>query len=180
MKTSEHLCDALQSLLAPGFDASKNDAIGHCETTFKLLKSWGNSPEVCVAGLFKSVYSYAFTCHDPKPENRQRVQGLIGTEAERLVYLYTVVDRRLLIDSLASRRAPQLRDAYLHQDIDITSTEQAALMEIHWASLFDSLISPQTAETERFRQFSHLYRTAHLVSEGANRAFRIMYFSQLQ
>jgi hypothetical protein len=180
MKTSEHLFDALQSLLVPGFDASKHESIAHCKATFELLKSWNNDANVCAAGLFQSVYTYAFTCHEPNRDNRQRVQGLIGIDAERLVYLYTVLDRRLLVDSLACRRPPQLRDAYLHQDLEITSVEQASLMEIHWASLFETLGQPKTAETERFRQFSQLYRTAHLVSEGANKAFRTMYFSHPQ
>ena len=68
----------------------------HLKGTYELLRSWGVAEEVCVAGLFHSVYGtrvFRHRCLEPTARNRGLVAYMIGERAERLVYLFCVADR---------------------------------------------------------------------------------------
>lgn len=63
--------------------------LDHCVLVRKILAQLGMPPHVCRAGLFHSVYGSELFPEAIVPmTHRCRVAGLIGEEAERLVYLY--------------------------------------------------------------------------------------------
>ena len=63
----------------------------HLVGTWKLLKGWGCSREICNAGLFHSIYGTQVYLPSTIPiKNRKVVQDLIGKSAENLVYLFHI------------------------------------------------------------------------------------------
>ena len=63
----------------------------HLIGTWKLLKEWGCSRDICNAGLFHSIYGTQVYLPSTIPiKNRKVVQNLIGEKAENLVYLFHI------------------------------------------------------------------------------------------
>jgi hypothetical protein len=61
----------------------------HLVGTHALLEWWGNSDDVCAAGLFHSIYGTNHFQRRPWPiHDRATIRGLIGNTAELLVYLF--------------------------------------------------------------------------------------------
>lgn len=76
----------------------------HLVGTHDLLEQWGYGEDLCLAGLFHSVYgTKTFKSVTLEATKRQRLRLLIGGYAESLVYVFCMSDRRkLLIDNQAS------------------------------------------------------------------------------
>jgi hypothetical protein len=82
--------------------AAKTDRINHSGKTLfdhlvgthNLLEWWGNSADVCTAGLFHSIYGTNHFKRRPWPiDDRAAIRDLIGNTAELLVYLFATSDR---------------------------------------------------------------------------------------
>jgi len=73
----------------------------HLVGTHDLLLEWGALRHVRLAGLFHSIYGTVYfkpQCLQPTLKNRELVSELIGEKAERLAYIFCVVDRRDILD----------------------------------------------------------------------------------
>lgn len=70
----------------------------HLAGTFKILDAWGCAEYLKGAGLFHSVYGTTFYESDlTRIPTRSEVAGLIGTRAEKLVYVFCRADRETLL-----------------------------------------------------------------------------------
>jgi len=66
----------------------------HLLGTYELLIEWDAPTNLCIAGLFHSIYgTMSFKSNILTLEVRGELQKLIGKEAEKLVYLYCIMDR---------------------------------------------------------------------------------------
>lgn len=88
------LDERLHALGAAAFAHMNGTLEQHLHGTERLLRQWGNRDGVCVAGLFHTIYGTdgidgCLTSIDARDE----VAGMIGREAEALVYLYGSCDR---------------------------------------------------------------------------------------
>jgi hypothetical protein len=84
----------LEARGAAAHSHSLSNLMAHLIGTRRWLASWGAGVDLCAAGLFHSMYgteSYAVATIDPAL--RTLVQGVIGREAERLVYIFSVMSR---------------------------------------------------------------------------------------
>lgn len=65
----------------------------HLKGTYEILASQGSSEDICLAGLFHSVYGTSYfkhTCLDASNEkHRALVRELIGERAEHLAYMFS-------------------------------------------------------------------------------------------
>jgi hypothetical protein len=78
---------------------SGREFFAHLKGVHDLLRDWGNSEHVCVAGLFHSIYGTQYFKHRCLPLNRRaELAALIGVEAECLVYEFCTCDRARLRD----------------------------------------------------------------------------------
>jgi hypothetical protein len=69
----------------------------HLRGVHVLLRRWGLREPLCAAGLFHSVYGTELFDHSVLgAADRNRVRALIGSEAESLVWIWHVVERRTL------------------------------------------------------------------------------------
>ncbi len=85
----------LEQLGAHVTSHSRRTLLDHLQGTHDLLAQWGNEPEICIAGLFHSVYgTYAFNKRSADMSMRDEIRDVIGTQAERMVYLFCVTDRQ--------------------------------------------------------------------------------------
>jgi hypothetical protein len=85
----------IEFLRARGGDSvghSLSSLLEHLVETRELLEAWGASPAVCTAGLFHSVYgTESFQHVTVDGADRDTVRSIIGHDAERLVYLFSVM-----------------------------------------------------------------------------------------
>ncbi|GMQ76549.1 MAG: hypothetical protein BMS9Abin01_1829 [Gammaproteobacteria bacterium] len=118
---------------------SRRTLLEHLQGTHDLLVEWGNEPDVCVAGLFHSVYgTYAFDKRSADMSMRDEIRDVIGAQAERLVYLFCVTDRRCFYEHLGEARF-SLRDIVHDRDLDLDRNTRAALIEIEVANILDQI-----------------------------------------
>jgi hypothetical protein len=83
----EHRAIKFVKSLTEHIPHSQSNFFIHSLNTFQILKSQNRPQEVCLAGLFHSIYGTEFV--NPNVElTRETVQGYIGSEAEHLVKLF--------------------------------------------------------------------------------------------
>ncbi|MEM7010369.1 MAG: DUF6817 domain-containing protein [Verrucomicrobiota bacterium] len=74
----------------------------HLFAVYHDLKRWGYDEEICLAGLFHSVYGTDKFRRFALPlDRRDDVRDLIGERAERLAYFFCAMDRKSFDASLA-------------------------------------------------------------------------------
>ena len=92
----------MKSKNADSTDHSGGDLLGHLEATAELLRSWGNTDDVCLAGLCHAVYgTEGFQRSMVDLSQRDVLRELIGSEAEALVYFYASAERNSFCPSIA-------------------------------------------------------------------------------
>ena len=129
----------LEQLDAHVTSHSRRTLLDHLQGTHDLLVEWGNEPNICVAGLFHSIYgTYAFDKRSADMSMRHEIRDVIGMEAERLVYLFCVTDRRCFYEHLGESRF-SLRDIVHDCDLDLDQNTLAALIEIEVANILDQI-----------------------------------------
>lgn len=112
----------------------------HLAGTYDILLRWGAAPSTCVAGMFHSVYgTNAFRHRCLSGDERGTLEGFIGTDAERLVYLFSVSDRpAALIQALSyGGDAPTLVHRVTGEAIAVTRDELHELLAIECANLLE-------------------------------------------
>jgi len=87
--------EALNHFGADTIDHSTRTLSAHLIGTHNLLKSWNAPQGTYLAGLFHSIYgTQYFKNQAVQLHERTKVQKIIGQDAELLVYLFCVTDRR--------------------------------------------------------------------------------------
>lgn len=153
----------LEKLDAHVTSHSRRTLLDHLRGTHDLLVEWGNEPNICVAGLFHSIYgTYAFDKRSADMSMRDEIRDVIGVQAERLVYLFCVTDRRCFYEQLGESRF-SLRDIVHDCDLDLDRNTLAALIEIEVANILDQI--PHRSR-KKARRVAEWYAGAFARSEG--------------
>ena len=128
------------SLLAHSNGASLEN---HLLGTYRILAQWGQPPHVCAAGLVHSAYSTDIYKHSLYSlTDRAEVAQLVGPRAERLVYLFCILERSRMFESIDQAGAipPEGLRMAAFRDVDVveaTAGELADLLLLHLANLAD-------------------------------------------
>lgn len=86
--------DFLQSLGTMDVPHTGEGFFAHLVAVYRDLKSWNCDDEVCLAGLFHSIYgTEKFRLFGLSVDRRDEVIALIGEHAERVAYINCVMDR---------------------------------------------------------------------------------------
>lgn len=134
--------------------------LDHLVGTHDLLRAWGASETVCLAGLYHSIYGTRRFRHQSWPLNdRDTIRALIGDDAEALVYLFCVTDRpRAFLYSIGGA----IYDHYRQKSVPLPRAALRDLLEIEAANLLE--------------QKSHSYILGQLllmdISDAAKKAIR--------
>lgn len=102
--------DLLTEFGADANPHSGRSLLDHLIGTHDLLAKWGASEQLCVAGLFHSIYGTAYyAIKSADLSSRPRLAHALGERVEQLVYLFCVCDRQAFFDQ-ANAAAPVLQD----------------------------------------------------------------------
>jgi hypothetical protein len=92
--------------------------------------------EVCMAGLFHSIYGTAHFHHKSwSLEDRHVIRDLIGYEAEFLVYIFCVTDRPNAFYTQIGKTPIIVHDKFLDRPTKLTQQELQNLLDIEFANL---------------------------------------------
>ena len=137
----------LQEFGAFQFPHSTRHLSDHLIGTYRLLQAWETPEDVCLAGLFHSIYGTKYYQNQELHiGNREKVRQLIGVEAEFLVYLFCVTDRREFFVNLGCD-SPILRNIRDHSTCSVGQKVLTRLitMEVaNWVEIFPFIGSQLT------------------------------------
>jgi len=77
---------------------SNSTFFNHLVGTYNILRTWQQSEDLCLAGLFHSIYGTEFFKHDIVFQ-RETIKKLIGEKAENIAYQFCNIPRSSIIDS---------------------------------------------------------------------------------
>jgi hypothetical protein len=121
---------------------STRSLLDHLDGVCQLLEQWGNPPEVCIAGLFHSVYgTESYTIQSVGLERRAYIRGLIGERTEELVYLFCACDKSHFTDNFAKPGDYTVMDQFKDKEVAISNSTLEALAEISIANMLEQLPS---------------------------------------
>ena len=102
--------EAAEFLLDRGADRVEHPGgtlLAHSRRVHAMLGEWGARPELRLAGLCHAFYGTdGFGTALGDPGRRDELAGVVGAEAERLVYVYASCDRRRSYPHLTSPGGP--------------------------------------------------------------------------
>lgn len=156
--SDDNLRSSLRALGAHRIPHSRGRSLfDHLIGTAEILRRW-SAPEVVVqAASFHSVYSTdRFSTVLTEHDQRDQISGVIGTEAERLVYLFGIIDRAEFVELLTRTdlgsvwdRTIQIRNRKNENELlSITRGESIAILMIYAANLIEQSAAPDGAPTQ--------------------------------
>ena len=129
----------LESRSAERLPHVQGSLIEHLDGTYRLLKEWGNPPQICNAGLCHAVYGtdgFAVKLLEVGTE-RGELAGIIGPEAESLVYFYGSCDRQYLYARIRESQPIRFRDRFDGRVFVPDAALFASFMELTFANELD-------------------------------------------
>lgn len=127
----------LQSLGTKDVPHTGEGFFAHLVAVYRDLKKWGCSEEVCLAGLFHSIYgTEKFRLFGLPVDRRGEVIALIGEHAERVAFINCVMDRASFDELIqrggeASDGPLRVRHRDTGESIDMTPEEFHDLKTMH-------------------------------------------------
>lgn len=144
----------------------------HLIGTHDLLDQWQNSENVCLAGLFHSIYgTKTFSPAALTTESRDDVRLLIGEQAEALVFVFGMSDRKRL---LLENQSPPYRwiDHRTGEQTEICDDLLNNLVEIEIANFIEQMPFRTDKADSVIRDMQHRFKSAtSRMSAGAREAF---------
>ena len=144
----------------------------HLIGTHDLLDQWQNSKNVCLAGLFHSIYgTKTFSPAALTMESRDDVRLLIGEQAEALVFVFGMSDRKRLL--LENRSPPYCWiDHRSGVQTEISDDLLNNLVEIEVANFIEQMpFLTNKADSVICDMYHRFESTTSHMSAGAREAF---------
>ena len=131
----------------------------HLIGTHDLLDQWGNSKKVCLAGLFHSIYgTKTFLPAALTTESRDDVRLLIGDQAEALVFVFGMSDRKRLL--LENRSPPYFWiDHRTGEQTEIDEQFLNNLVEMEVANFIEQLPFRKDKKDSVFHDMRHRFES---------------------
>ncbi|MBI1181711.1 MAG: hypothetical protein GC201_14260 [Alphaproteobacteria bacterium] len=168
---------ALARLGAGGFAHINGSLEEHLIGTHARLESWGADPVLLDAALFHAAYGTDhFGDNMVSLDQRERIAGIIGEEAEALVYLYCSCDRGYTWPRIGTEDPVRFRDRFADRIVEIAAEDLRDFCELAVANENDiAARTPSFLERNR-ETFRDLFgRMEGLVSPHATADARDLY-----
>ncbi len=112
--------------------------LAHLLATEELLRSWGSSEELCLAGLCHAVYGTdGFAPYLVPSDDRGVLPALVGAGVEETVYLYASCDRSVVYPQLAGDGPVLFRDRFRQQTVIPTDAQLRDFVDLTLANELD-------------------------------------------
>jgi len=125
------------------------DGVGHTERTYlahavsvhRDLQSWNADEEVCLGGMFHSIYgTEMFQKFKLDLDRRDELRDLIGERAESLAYWNCAMDRASFDAAVLNGKSPyQFVDRITREGIELSQQEFDDLCTIHLCDWLEQL-----------------------------------------
>jgi len=120
----------LKSIGTQNVDHSDDGLLSHLEATSDLLRRWGNSDDICLAGLCHAVYGTdGFETALLDIAQRDEVKAVIGVVAEEFVYFYASCDRQFFYP-LIGQTPLRFRDRFRQTEFEPAEDMICACLEL--------------------------------------------------
>ena len=135
--------DFLDQLGTKNIEHSNRSLKDHLLGTCVLLRRWGNPEEVCIAGLFHSIYgTELFSPQAVSRSKRGQIQSVIGRKSEQLAYLFGVADRKkMLLDNVREPYKVEIAGS-VGISIPVSPEVLSGLIEIEVANTLELIRAP--------------------------------------
>ncbi len=112
----------------------------HLQRTGSILDRWGSRPALVVAGLAHATYGTdGFGLGLLPVERRADLAGLVGDEAERIVYTYASCDRKYTYPQVGGEAARRFRDRFTGAELDLHARDATDFVTLTLANELDVL-----------------------------------------
>jgi hypothetical protein len=160
--------DGVKFLESLGFNDvhhSKRTFFDHLVSTGSLLREWGCPEPVYLSGLFHAIYeTESFRFENARALTREAVRKVIGSDAEKIVWLYGIATGKSLWSQLALLSAPAIsrsKHFLTHritcEDVPCERSELLVLANITLANALDQAYHlPQRYNVEKLSKFQFL------------------------
>lgn len=120
---------------------SSKTYLGHLVAVHHKLAEWDCGEDVCLAGLFHSIYgTEIFQGFKLEIGRRGELAELIGARAERLAWVNCFVDRTTLDEAAQSATGPYVvRHRETGESIELTESEFDDLCRVHLADFLEQV-----------------------------------------
>ena len=140
---------------AADIEHSSEDFLSHLKGTFNILVDWKLNEHVCLAGLFHSIYGTEVFKTSLIPESlKPEVVSLIGDKAERLAYLFGIMERTHFLDQLQSTNPIELMNRQNGKSKKISCGDFVDLCHIYVANRLEQ--HPRWPDEYRFCEFDYM------------------------
>lgn len=149
------MVDFLRAHSVDEYAHSHTTLLAHLVGVHVMLRSWAMPETVCNVGLFHSIYGTDVYKDQALPVAlRAQVASYIGAEAERLVYLFCIMERQSLFDCLSQAPPRHVRCRLSGIAHELTDTEFCDLCVLTLANWLEQRPRfPPTQRNARRREF---------------------------
>ncbi len=170
----QSIINQLQKIDCNSISHMDRNLLTHFQGTYKLLKKWGNQESVCLAGLCHALYgTETFPVALVPLEKRQEIATLIGEQAEKLVYYYSIITRKYFTETLRNGDNLVIKSRLDGQNIPITELEFRQLLEIFLADRLEQIFSLNYRYRYQYKFF--FIETKSYLSQLGFKEFSIAY-----
>ena len=118
----------------------------HLIGTYDILEKWDNTKEICLAGLFHSIYgTMVYRISSADLSKRKYIESIIGKRAEKLAYLFCVTNRKEYFN-IIEKNQRTLKDIVHNKEIHISKNDLDALIEIEFANTLEQTVDQNEAK----------------------------------
>lgn len=165
----------LESRGASAVDHLNGELFAHLERTELLLRSWGCSEVVSVAGLAHAAYGTdGFPTALLELGDRALLSEVAGPDVEALVYLYSSCDRGFTYPRLGSSSESEFRDRFVGRVFVPTRAQLRDFVDLTLANEADVGLAGRDTDVAPdwlVTMFEHL---GHLASESVRHGFGLL------
>lgn len=177
-----HILEELARLGTGQTEHSTRTLLDHLTGVYRLLQQWDNPAEICLAGLFHSIYgTESFKTQTVVLAQRDHIRALIGERAEELAYLFCAYDKRHFVKNFARLSDYTLWDLFQEEEVALSEDTFRALVEMSLANMLEQLpdIASLLDEQVLFDLFN-AWKSARPFASGKAYQQFIEYFRSLQ
>lgn len=171
----ERYLDLLRELSTDESSHSGRTLFEHLKGTYDLLEKWGNSRDVCVGGLFHSIYgTQYYNVQSADFADRKHIADVIGLPAEELAFLFCTTDRVGFFTE-ADKTSPVLVDTTTKKFVPVSTATLGALIEIEVANYIEQF-RPDTASAKLIEFMTHMLRAGnhHMTRKARDELARVL------
>src|SRR5713226_8702671 len=149
--------DLLRELSTDESSHSGRTLFEHLKGTHDLLDKWENPQDLCVGGLFHSIYGTEYyKVQSANVADRKHIADVIGPRAEELAFLFCTTDRVSFFKE-ADNQDPVLIDRTTKEHVPVSTATLGALIEIEVANYVEQF-KPDTASAKLIEFMRYMLR----------------------